>query len=71
MRKVQEFAVPFPPGALCVLHSDGMQTQWDLDDYPGLQRARRRWSPAVLMRDFIRRRDDAMVLVGAAPRRAA
>jgi hypothetical protein len=25
-----------PPGALVILHSDGIQTQWDLGDYPGL-----------------------------------
>ena len=63
MRKVQEFPIGFPPGALCILHSDGVQTQWDLDDYPGLF-AR---APAIvagsLMRGYIRRRDDAMVLV--------
>lgn len=63
MRKVQEFTLPFPPGALCILHSDGIQTQWDLDKYPGLQGRSPALIAAVLMRDFIRRRDDAMVLV--------
>jgi anti-sigma regulatory factor (Ser/Thr protein kinase) len=63
MRKVQEFAVPFPPGALCIMHSDGIQTQWDLDKYPGLGMHRPALIAAMLMRDFIRRRDDAMVLV--------
>lgn len=63
MRKVQEFAVPFPPGALCVLSSDGIQTQWDLSAYPGLHARAPALVAAVLMRDFIRRRDDAMVLV--------
>jgi anti-sigma regulatory factor (Ser/Thr protein kinase) len=63
MRKVQEFALPFAPGALCVLHSDGIQTQWDLDKYPGLQSRTPALVAAILMRDFIRRRDDAMVLV--------
>jgi anti-sigma regulatory factor (Ser/Thr protein kinase) len=63
MRKVQEFAVPFPPGALCIMHSDGIQTQWDLDSYPGLGVRRPALIAAMLMRDFIRRRDDAMVLV--------
>ncbi|NNG22202.1 ATP-binding SpoIIE family protein phosphatase [Telluria aromaticivorans] len=63
MRKVQEFSVPFPPGAICILHSDGIQTQWDLDKYPGLQGRSTALIAAVLMRDFIRRRDDAMVLV--------
>jgi len=63
MRKVQEFTVPFPPGALCVLASDGIQTQWDLSAYPGLHMHAPALVAAVLMRDFIRRRDDAMVLV--------
>jgi len=63
MRKVQEFAVPFGPGALCILCSDGIQTQWDLNKYPGLQGCSPALIAAVLMRDFVRGRDDAMVLV--------
>jgi anti-sigma regulatory factor (Ser/Thr protein kinase) len=63
MRKVQEFSAPFPPGALCVLYSDGIQTQWDLAAYPGLHAHAPALVAAVLMRDFSRRRDDAMVLV--------
>jgi anti-sigma regulatory factor (Ser/Thr protein kinase) len=64
MRKVQEFSLPCPAGALCVLHSDGLQTQWNLADYPGLQGCMPVLVAAVLMRDFSRGRDDAMVLVG-------
>jgi anti-sigma regulatory factor (Ser/Thr protein kinase) len=64
MRKVQEFSVDCPPGALCILHSDGIHTQWDLADYPGLQMCAPVLVAAILMRDFIRGRDDAMVLVG-------
>jgi hypothetical protein len=63
MRKVQEFAVPFGPGALCILHSDGIETRWDLDKYPGLQGRSPALVAAILMRDHIRGRDDAMVLV--------
>jgi anti-sigma regulatory factor (Ser/Thr protein kinase) len=63
MRKVQEFSVPCAPGALCILHSDGILTQWDLDRYPGLLSRSPALVAAMLMRDFIRRRDDAMVLV--------
>ncbi|MGF6273196.1 anti-sigma regulatory factor (Ser/Thr protein kinase) [Massilia sp. UYP11] len=63
MRKVQEFTVPFGPGALCILHSDGIETRWDLDKYPGLQGRSPALVAAVLMRDHIRGRDDAMVLV--------
>ncbi|MBQ5939090.1 MULTISPECIES: ATP-binding protein [unclassified Massilia] len=63
MRKVQEFTLPFPVGALCILHSDGIQTQWDLGRYPGLEGRSPALIAAVLMRDYIRRRDDALVLV--------
>jgi anti-sigma regulatory factor (Ser/Thr protein kinase) len=63
MRKVQEFSAAYPPGALCIMHSDGVQTQWDLDAYPGLRVRHPALIAAVLLRDFIRRRDDAMVLV--------
>lgn len=62
LRKVQEFAVPFQPEALCILHSDGIQTQWDLGRYPGLEGRSPALIAAVLMRDHIRRRDDAVVL---------
>lgn len=64
MRKVQEFSVACPPGALVILHSDGIQTQWDLKAYPGLHARSPAIVAGILMRDFIRRRDDAMVLVG-------
>jgi hypothetical protein len=63
MRKVQEFSVPCPPGALCIMHSDGIQSHWDLDAYPGLQARSPALIAAVLARDLIRGRDDAMVLV--------
>jgi anti-sigma regulatory factor (Ser/Thr protein kinase) len=64
MRKVQEFTAECPPGAIVILHSDGVHTQWDLLDYPGLQTRAPALVAGILMRDFIRRRDDAMVLVG-------
>jgi anti-sigma regulatory factor (Ser/Thr protein kinase) len=64
MRKVQEFTVACPPGAVCILHSDGVQTQWDLTAYPGLLTRAPALIAGILMRDFIRGRDDAMVLVG-------
>jgi hypothetical protein len=63
MRKVQEFTQACVPGALCILHSDGLQTQWNLADYPGLALRAPLLIAAILMRDFSRRRDDAMVLV--------
>jgi anti-sigma regulatory factor (Ser/Thr protein kinase) len=64
MRKVQEFTAECPPGALVILHSDGVHTQLDLADYPGLAVRAPLLVAGILMRDFIRRRDDALVLVG-------
>jgi len=64
MRKVQEFSADCPPGALVIMHSDGVQTQWDLNDYPGLHGRAPLLVAGILMRDFIRGRDDALVLVG-------
>ncbi|HEY5800641.1 MAG TPA: ATP-binding SpoIIE family protein phosphatase [Burkholderiaceae bacterium] len=72
MRKVQDFVVPCPPGSLCIMHSDGLATQWSLDDYPGLAHCAPSLVAGVLLRDYGRGRDDAMVLAvrvgtGAAP----
>lgn len=64
MRKVQEFTGECPPGALVILHSDGVQTQWDLADYPGLTMRAPALVAGILMRDFVRGRDDALVVVG-------
>jgi anti-sigma regulatory factor (Ser/Thr protein kinase) len=62
-RKAQEFDYPCPPGALLILHSDGLQTRWSLDNYPGLQQRHPGLIAAVLYRDFCRGRDDVTVVV--------
>lgn len=67
MRKVQEFTVPSAPGALVILASDGISTQWDLDGYPGLMACAPSVIAAVLLRDYARERDDASVLVLRCP----
>lgn len=67
MRKVQEFALPCAPGALVVLASDGIGTQWDLAQYPGLAACDPAIVAAVLLRDYARVRDDACVLVQRCP----
>jgi anti-sigma regulatory factor (Ser/Thr protein kinase) len=69
VRKIQEFAVPWPQNAMLVMHSDGLSTQWDLEAYPGLSARHPSVIAAVLYRDFSRHRDDATVLV-ATQRRA-
>lgn len=63
IRKIQEFALPFPTGSLYIMHSDGINTQWDLTAYPGLHHCHPALIAAILYRDFVRGRDDASVLV--------
>lgn len=63
LRKVQEFVHPWEPGAMVLLHSDGIATRWDLDAYSGLIFRHPGLIAAVLYRDFARQRDDAMVIV--------
>ena len=63
LRKVQEFAFPWPAGALLVLHSDGLGTHWDLSAYPGLTSRHPALIAAVLYRDYDRGRDDVTVVV--------
>ena len=67
IRKVQEFVLPCPPGALVILASDGIATQWDLDQHPGLVACDPAVIAAVLLRDYARGRDDASVLVMRCP----
>lgn len=63
IRKVTEVEAPWPPDTLLILHSDGLGTHWDLDNYPGLNARHPAIIAAVLYRDFARGRDDVTVIV--------
>ncbi|MDX1952902.1 MAG: ATP-binding SpoIIE family protein phosphatase [Verrucomicrobiota bacterium] len=63
MRTVQTIVQPFPRNALLVMHSDGLQTRWDLGSYNELQMRDPAVIAALLYRDFQRGRDDVTVLV--------
>lgn len=63
MRKVQDFTIPWPEGALYIMCSDGIATQWDLNFYPGLISCHPALIAAVIYRDFTRLRDDATIVV--------
>ncbi|WP_343729224.1 ATP-binding SpoIIE family protein phosphatase [Duganella sp.] len=63
MRRVQDLPFACPAGAVVVLASDGIASQWDLDKYPGLAGCEPVLIAAVLLRDHARGRDDACVLV--------
>jgi anti-sigma regulatory factor (Ser/Thr protein kinase) len=63
MRKVQEFGAPWDHDGMLILHSDGLGSRWNLDDYPGLAARHPAVIAGVLYRDFSRGRDDVTVLV--------
>lgn len=62
-RNIVEFTYPWPEDGLLVLHSDGLTTRWNLDDYPGLQGRNPTLIAGVLFRDHNRVRDDSTVVV--------
>jgi anti-sigma regulatory factor (Ser/Thr protein kinase) len=62
-RKIQEFVYPWSEDSLLVMHSDGLATHWNLDQYPGLVGRRPSLIAGVLYRDFARGRDDITVVV--------
>lgn len=63
VRKIQEYTYPWHPDGLLVMHSDGLTTQWRLDQYPGLIYRHPSLVAGVLYRDFRRQRDDVTVVV--------
>jgi len=63
MSRVQEFKVDWPKDGILVMHSDGLQSRWDLSRYSGLLNRHPALIGGVLLRDFRRERDDASVLV--------
>jgi anti-sigma regulatory factor (Ser/Thr protein kinase) len=66
-RRIQEIAVPWPANGALVMHSDGIQTQWKIEAYSGLQSRRASVIAGVLYRDFRRKTDDATVVVVKEP----
>ncbi|MFC4454047.1 ATP-binding protein [Deinococcus sonorensis] len=59
----REQPLTLTPGEVLVMHSDGVQTRWRLDRYPGLAQRRAIVIAAVLLRDLGRGPDDASVAV--------
>jgi anti-sigma regulatory factor (Ser/Thr protein kinase) len=62
VRKAQVFEYPYSSADILVLHSDGLQSRWSMDKYPGLRHRHAAVIAGVLFRDFRRGRDDATVL---------
>ncbi len=63
LHKIQEFSFPWSSQNLLVMHSDGLNTRWDLKLYPGIWTKHPALIAALLYRDFSRERDDVTVLV--------
>ena len=61
--KIQEFSYPWPRGAMLVMSSDGVKTQWNLSRYPGLLNRHASVIAGVLYRDYKRGTDDTTVVV--------
>ena len=64
-RKVAPIDYADCTGQLLILFSDGLQSRWNLRDYPGLIYRHPAIIAAVLHRDYSRGRDDVTVLVMA------
>jgi anti-sigma regulatory factor (Ser/Thr protein kinase) len=62
-RIARSFEYPHARGQLLIMHSDGLQSRWNLRDYPGLWHRHPSVIATVLHRDFARGRDDATILV--------
>ncbi|MCP1467915.1 ATP-binding protein [Pseudomonas sp. S3E17] len=62
-RKAQPFDYAQVGGQILILYSDGLQSRWNLADYPGLSHRHPALIAAVLHRDFSRGRDDVTVFV--------
>jgi anti-sigma regulatory factor (Ser/Thr protein kinase) len=59
----QQFEYEWPRGSHVVMHSDGLSARWTLPSYPGLRMRHSGVIAGILYRDFVRRRDDATVVV--------
>jgi anti-sigma regulatory factor (Ser/Thr protein kinase) len=61
--RIQAFHLEWQPDSVLILHSDGLQTRWDLANYAGLLSRHPAIIGGTLLRDFRRQRDDASVVV--------
>ncbi|HUA91877.1 MAG TPA: SpoIIE family protein phosphatase [Terracidiphilus sp.] len=63
VHRIQEFRTEWNSDSVFVMHSDGLQTRWDLFSYNGLIARHPALICGALIRDFRRHRDDASIVV--------
>jgi len=63
VHNIHEFSYPWNTDSILIMHSDGVNTRWNLNDYPGIQNKQPALIAGLLYRDFVRGRDDSTVLV--------
>jgi anti-sigma regulatory factor (Ser/Thr protein kinase) len=66
-RIIREYDYPLPPGAVLIMHSDGVVDRWDSAEHPGLLTHSPQVIAATVLRDAGTRRDDACVLAARTP----
>jgi anti-sigma regulatory factor (Ser/Thr protein kinase) len=66
MRKVQTFSYPWTASSVLFMYSDGISTNWNASQYPGLLQHDPALIAAVIFRDYARGTDDATVVVAKA-----
>ena len=62
-RQTREYEYALPPGAVVLMHSDGIVDRWNPGDYPGLLVHSPLVIAATVLRDAGTRRDDAGIVV--------
>jgi anti-sigma regulatory factor (Ser/Thr protein kinase) len=62
-RKIKAFSYPLPDGSTVLMHSDGIDTRWDIAASPGLERQHPSVIAAAIFRDHRRDKDDATIVV--------
>lgn len=61
--RIQQFSYPWEKNAALIMHSDGLGTRWNFDQYPGLAARHPALMAGVLYRDFCRKHDDVTILI--------
>jgi Stage II sporulation protein E (SpoIIE) len=63
--RIRESMHPWRPGSVLVMHSDGLKSHWNPEEYPGLARRHPGLVAGLLYRDFRRECDDVTVMVAS------